>query len=129
MRSYRHLSAEDRETVSLAQGHSLRTMASVLGLAPSTVSRELARNMTRGRPYRAGTAHSGATGRGFVSRGGYAPSTDDRGKERAEPTRLAERRAFQGCVVDPYSPWPRGTHEHTRGCCASTGPRAPVELR
>ena len=67
MRSYRHLSAEDRETVSLglglAQGHSLRTMASVLGQAPSTVSRELARNVTRGRPYRACTAHTVATGR------------------------------------------------------------------
>jgi len=32
-KSYRHLSAEERETLSLglAQGHSLRTMASVLG--------------------------------------------------------------------------------------------------
>ncbi len=53
-RSYRHMSAEDRETLSLglAQGHSLRTMARVLGRAPSTVSRESARNTTRGRPYR-----------------------------------------------------------------------------
>lgn len=59
-RSSRHLSAEERETVSLglARGHSLRTMASVLGRAPSTVSRELARNVTRGRPYRACTAQT-----------------------------------------------------------------------
>ena len=59
------MSAEERETLSLglAHGHSLRTMASVLGRAPSTVSRELARNVTRGRPYRACTAHTLATDR------------------------------------------------------------------
>jgi transposase, IS30 family len=56
------MSAEDRETLSLglAQGHSLRTMAKVLGHAPSTVSRESARNTTRGRPYRACTAQTQA---------------------------------------------------------------------
>ena len=61
-RSYRHMTAEERETLSLglAPGHSLRTMARVLGRAPSTVSREAARNATRGRPYRAGTAHTQA---------------------------------------------------------------------
>ena len=55
---YTHLSAEDRETLSLglAHSHSLRTIATVLGRAPSTVSRESARNTTRGRPYRACTA-------------------------------------------------------------------------
>ena len=59
------MSAEERETLSLglARGHSLRTMALVLGRAPSTVSRESARNATRGRPYRACTAHTLATGR------------------------------------------------------------------
>jgi len=64
-RSYRHMSAEDRETLSLglAYGQSLRTMASVLGRAPSTVSRELARNVTRGRPYRACTAYTLASAR------------------------------------------------------------------
>ena len=37
-RPYRHMSAEERETLSvgLAHGHSLRTMAKVLGRAPST---------------------------------------------------------------------------------------------
>ena len=62
-RSHRHMSAEDRETLSLglAQGHSLRMMARVLGRAPSTVSRESARNTTRGRPYRACPAHTLAT--------------------------------------------------------------------
>jgi len=59
------MSAEERETLSLglAHGHSLRTMATVLGRAPSTLSRESARNATRGRPYRACTAHTLATGR------------------------------------------------------------------
>jgi IS30 family transposase len=53
-KSYRHMSAEERETVSLglARSHSLRTMATLLGRPPSTVSRELARNTTRGRPKR-----------------------------------------------------------------------------
>ena len=64
-RSYRHLSAEERETVSLglAQGHSLRELARCLGRSSSTVSREVARNVTRGRPYRACTAHTIAAGR------------------------------------------------------------------
>ncbi|TFG59649.1 MAG: helix-turn-helix domain-containing protein, partial [Nitrospirales bacterium] len=45
---YTHLSPEERETLSvgLAQGHSIRTMAIVLGRAPSTLSRESARNAT-----------------------------------------------------------------------------------
>jgi IS30 family transposase len=43
------MSVEERETLSLglAQGHSLRTMAIVLGRAPSTISRESARNGTK----------------------------------------------------------------------------------
>jgi len=62
---YAHLSAEDRETLSLglAHGHSLRRMASVLGRSPSTISRESARNSTRGRPYRACTAQTLARAR------------------------------------------------------------------
>ena len=62
---YTHLSAEDRETLSLglAHGHSLRAMARVLGCAPSTLSRESARNSTRGRPYRACTAQVQAAAR------------------------------------------------------------------
>ena len=61
---YTHLRAEDRETLSLglAHGHSLRTMASVLGRAPSTVSREHARNAMRA-PYRACTAQTLAAAR------------------------------------------------------------------
>ena len=62
---YTHLSAEDRETLSLGltHGHSLRTMARVLGRAPSTLSREYARNTTRGRPYRACIAQTQAATR------------------------------------------------------------------
>jgi IS30 family transposase len=43
------MSVEERETLSLglAQGHSLRTMAIVLWRAPSTISRESARNGTK----------------------------------------------------------------------------------
>ena len=68
-RSYRHMSAEDRETLSLglAHGHSLRMMARVLGRAPSTISRESARNTARGHPYRACTAQTQATARELVS--------------------------------------------------------------
>ena len=62
---YTHLSDTDRETLSLglAHGQSLRTMARVLGRAPSTVSREVARNVARGRPYRVCTAHTLASAR------------------------------------------------------------------
>ncbi|MBI4001636.1 MAG: helix-turn-helix domain-containing protein, partial [Nitrospira defluvii] len=58
------MSIEERETLSLglAQGYSLRTMASVLGRAPSTVRRESARN-ARGHPYRACTAQHLAVAR------------------------------------------------------------------
>ena len=51
---YTHLSDTDREALSLglAQGQSLRTMAQVSGRAPSTMSRELGRNTTRGHLYR-----------------------------------------------------------------------------
>ncbi|MBS0184209.1 MAG: helix-turn-helix domain-containing protein [Nitrospira sp.] len=61
-RSYRHLSAEEHEALSLGltQGHSLRTMARILGCAPSTVSRAVTRNTTQARPYRACTAQSHA---------------------------------------------------------------------
>ena len=66
---YTHMSIEERETLSLglAQGQSLRTMATVLGRAPSTVSRELARN-ARGHPYRACPAQSLAVTRAHQPR-------------------------------------------------------------
>ena len=60
---YTHLSAEDREPLSLGltHSHSLRTMATVLGRAPSIVSRESARNSVRGPPIRPCTAQVQAT--------------------------------------------------------------------
>ena len=62
---YTHLSFEERETLSLGltQGHSLRTMATVLGRTPSTLSREHTRNATKSRPYRACTAQTRAVAR------------------------------------------------------------------
>ena len=64
-RSYRYMTAEARETLSLGltHGQSLRTMAKVLGRAPSTVSRVLGRNRPRGHPYRACTAQVQAAAR------------------------------------------------------------------
>ena len=61
-KSYTHMSVEERETLSLglAQGHSLRTMATMLGRAPSTISRESARNAAKGHPYRGATAAAAA---------------------------------------------------------------------
>jgi len=41
--------------------------------------------------------------------------TDDRGKEMAEHECVAQRLAIRVFFADPYSPWPRGTHEHTNG--------------
>jgi IS30 family transposase len=62
---YTHLSPEERATLSLglAQGHSLRMMARVLGRAPSTLGRECARNTTRGHSYRVRTAQTQAIAR------------------------------------------------------------------
>lgn len=66
---YTHMSIEERETLSLglALGHSLRAMATVLGRAPSTVSREHTRN-ARGQPYRACTAQTLAAARAHQPR-------------------------------------------------------------
>ena len=57
IRAKRHLSLQERESISrgLAQGQGLRTIARLLGRAPSTVSREGARNRGR-RCYRAEAA-------------------------------------------------------------------------
>jgi transposase, IS30 family len=64
-RSYRHLNAEEREMLrlGLAHGHSLRAMARSLGRAPSTLSREVARNTLSGYPHRAWLAQQHATAR------------------------------------------------------------------
>jgi IS30 family transposase len=58
----RYLSFDEREEIALgiAAGDSVRRIAARIGRAPSTVSRELARNSTRGR-YRASIAQIAAT--------------------------------------------------------------------
>ena len=69
-KTYTHLSFEERETLSfgLAQGQSLRTMATVLGRPLSTLSRERTRNTPRNGSYRACTAQTLATTRSCQAR-------------------------------------------------------------
>ena len=69
-KTYTHLSFEERETLSLglAQGHTLNQMATVLGRAPSTLSRERTRNATRNGPYRTCTAQTRAATRSRQAR-------------------------------------------------------------
>jgi IS30 family transposase len=71
------MSAEDRETLSLglAHGHSLRTMATVLGRAPSALSRERARTAVRAVSCLDG-AHPGV---------GSGPSADARPRKLLDP--------------------------------------------
>ena len=61
----RYLSFGEREEVALgrAGGESVRSIAARLGRSPSTVSRELRRNVDGDRRYRATTAHALAYGR------------------------------------------------------------------
>ena len=62
-RSYRHMSAEDRETLSLELGPwpFVADDGQSVGASPRTLSRESARNTARGHPYRACTAQTQAT--------------------------------------------------------------------
>ena len=41
--------------------------------------------------------------------------TYDRGKEMAEPERLAQRLTIRVFLADPHTPWQRGSHENTNG--------------
>ena len=58
---------------------------------------------------------------GFTNKHRHVPAllrktlTYDRGKEMAEHERLAHRLSIRIFSADPYSPWPRGTHENTNG--------------
>ncbi len=89
-RSPRHLSLLEREEISrgVAAGDSLRMMAARLGRAPSTVSRELARNGGRHR-YR---AH-------------HADRTAWRRARRRKPSKLAENPVLRGIVEEKLSEW------------------------
>lgn len=62
MNSYNRLSLDEREEISrmLAMNHSLRDIAKSLGRAPSSLSRELARNGSSPQSYRATKAHQRA---------------------------------------------------------------------
>ena len=123
------MSADERETLSLglAGGHSLRTMARVLGRAPSTVSRESARNTTRGRPYRACTAQVQAAARACQPRRprklldpwlwqyvrthlteGCSPEQIAGRLRRAYPDDMRKQLSAETIYVGLYV-WPRGT--------------------
>ena len=91
----RYLSVAEREEIALglAQGLAVREIARRLGRAPSTVSREIARNSTRGRyRYRAVAAQA---------------SAEERAR-RAKPAKLAVngelRAAVQGKLERKWSP-------------------------
>ena len=93
-RSGRSLSLAEREEISrgVAAGQSLRTIAALLGRAPSTVSREINRNGGR-RQYRANKADQAAWHRAH----------------RAKTCKLAKNRALAFIVAEKlqlqWSPW------------------------
>ena len=89
-RSPWHLSLIEREEISrgVAAGDSLRMVAARLGRAPSTISRELARNGGRV-GYRAHLADRAALRRA----------------RRPKPSKLAENRELRGIVEEKLSEW------------------------
>ena len=89
-RSSRHLTLTEREEISrgVAAGDSLRMMAANLGRAPSTISRELARNGGRS-SYR---AHR-------------ADRTAWRRARRPKPSKLAENPELRGLVEEKLEEW------------------------
>ena len=89
-RSSRHLSLVEREEISrgVAAGDSLRMVAARLGRAPSTISRELARNGGRHR-YRAHHADRAALRRG----------------RRPKPSKLAENPELRALVEEKLKDW------------------------
>ncbi len=89
-RAERHLSLTEREEISrgVAGGESLRMVAARLRRAPSTVSRELARNGGR-RNYRALGADRAAVRRA----------------RRPKPSKLAEHPQLRGVVEEKLAEW------------------------
>lgn len=92
-RSYRHLSVEERETLSLGltHGHSVRTMASVLGRPPPhRESRGGPQHLTWPSSYRASTAPTQAAARAHQPR---------RPRKLADPWRweYVRTKLTQGC--------------------------------
>jgi len=89
-RAGRHLSLMEREEISrcVAAGESMRHIAGQLGRAPSTISRELARNGGRG-SYRAHRADRAATRRA----------------RRPKPSKLATNHQLRAVVEDKLEAW------------------------
>ena len=89
-RSERQLSFDEREEIArrVAAGDSLRCIAVRLGRAPSTMSRELARNGARG-GYRAHRADRAASLRA----------------RRPKPSKLAENRELRSVVEEKLEEW------------------------
>ena len=89
-RSIRHLSLVEREEISrgIAAGESLRVLARRLGRAPSTLSREVARNGGRGR-YRAHRADRAAWQRA----------------RRPQGCKLASNQALRAIVEELLADW------------------------
>ncbi len=89
-RAERHLSLIEREEIcrGVAAGGSLRSIGARIGRAPSTISRELARNGGRGR-YRAHSADRAAIRRA----------------RRPKPSKLAENPQLQAMVEDKLEEW------------------------
>ncbi len=116
-KGYTHLSAEDRETMSLglAQGHSLRRRARVLGRSPRTIRRESARNAPRGHPYRACTAQVRAGARACQPR---------RSRKLLEPWRwqYVQTPRAQGCSPEQIAGRLRRAYPDDMGKQLSTEP-------
>ncbi len=89
-RSLRHLSFDEREEISrgVAAGNSLRMVATRLGRAPSTISRELTRN-------------GGRVG----YRAHHADRTAWRRARRPKPSKLAENPELRGVVEEKLGEW------------------------
>ncbi len=89
-RSPRHLSLDEREEISrgVAAGDSLRMVAARLGRAPSTISRELARN-------------GGRVG----YRAHHADRAAFRRARRPKPSKLAENRKLRAVVEEKLGEW------------------------
>ena len=67
--------------------------------------------------------------KGFTKKLRHVPTllrktlTYDRGNERAEHERLAQRLAIRIFFADPYRPWQRGTKENTNGLRRQSVPK------
>ena len=94
----RRLGLAEREEIAigLARGEPLRQIAARLGRAPSTVSREVRRNLSAPRAYRAFPAHIQATARARRSRPRKLAAG---GPVRAEVARLLREQCSPGQIA------------------------------